>query len=468
MGAGAGAKLIWGSAPGRTVAVIEQSRVGGECPFLACVPSKAMLRSAQVWRDGADEQWAGLFRGRVPGRQAYAEAVRRRDRIVHERDDSLNAAALAKAGATLLRGHGRIVRPGVVEVSGSEIGFDDLVLSTGSAPTRPALPGLDEVPVWTSDQALSTGTYPESALVLGGGPVGCELAYLFATFGTAVTMVQRGPRLVEREEPETSQALLELLTRCGVDVRLSTQLTGAAPGAPGAHVSLGSGDELDVDVVILAAGRRPRSAGLGLDALGVGLTDGGAVPTDERCRVIGTENVWAIGDVTGVAPFTHTAHYQGRVVAANLAGRQTRADYRAIPRAVYTSPVFAAVGHTERTASEAGIEPVVARTPMSQAVRSATEGESDGWLTMLADPGTGLIIGASAMGGHAEEWISEVSLMIRAQIPIGVARDVVHPFPTFGEILEIPLWDLHSRIAERQPHSLTEQTPRHRPAEPVR
>jgi dihydrolipoamide dehydrogenase len=449
LGAGAGAKLIWGSVPGRTVAVIEQSRVGGECPFLACVPSKAMLRSAQVWRDGADEQWAGLFTGRVSGRQAYAEAVRRRDRIVHDRDDSLNAAALAKAGATLVRGHGRIVRPGVVEVSGSEIGFGDLVLSTGSAPTRPALPGLDSVPVWTSEQALSTGTYPHSALVLGGGPVGCELAFLFATFGTDVTMVQQGPRLVAREEPETSQALLELLTRCGVDVRLSTQLTGAMPGASGAHLTLDSGDELDVDVVILATGRHPRSAELGLEALGVGLTDRDAVPTDERCRVIGAKNVWAIGDLTGIAPFTHTAHYQGRVVAANLAGRQTRADYRAIPRAVYTNPIFASVGQTEQTAREAGIDPVVIRTPLSQAVRSATEGEPDGWLTMLADPGTGLVVGASAMGGKAQEWISEVSLLILAQIPIGVAKDVVHPFPTFGEILEIPIWDLHARIADR-------------------
>jgi dihydrolipoamide dehydrogenase len=154
-------------------------------------------------------------------------------------------------------------------------------------------------------------------------------------------------------------------------------------------VVLDGGEELDVDVVVLAAGRRPRSAGLGLEALGIPLAENGAVPIDERCQVTRADRLWAIGDVTGVAPFTHTAHYQGRVVAANLAGRDTRADYRAIPRAVYTSPAFVAVGHTVSSARAAGIEPMVADTAMSQAVRSTTEGEPEGWLRMLSDPATG-------------------------------------------------------------------------------
>lgn len=449
LGAGAGAKLIWGSVPNHTIAVVEESRVGGECPFLACVPSKAMLRAARVWQSVGDPQWVALATGRVTARQAYDEAVRRRDRIVHGRDDSVNAAGLIKTGASLLRGHGRIVRPGVVDVSGTEIGYGDLVLNAGSAPVRPAIPGLDAVPVWTSDQALSTTTYPQSALVIGGGPVGCELAYLFASFGTVVTVVQRGPRLIPREEPQTSQALHDLLTGTGVDVRLTAQVVGTAPHGTGARVTLDSGENLDMDVVILAAGRRPRTSDLGLDALGIRLSEAGTVPIDDRCRVTGADRVWAVGDVTGVAPFTHTAHYQGRVVAANLSGRETRADYRAIPRAVYTSPVFVAVGHTEQSARAAGIDPMIVNTPMSQAVRSATEGAPEGWLTMLADPTTGLVIGASAMGGYAEEWISEVSLMIRAQIPINVARDVVHPFPTFGEILEVPLWELSTRLVAR-------------------
>jgi pyruvate/2-oxoglutarate dehydrogenase complex dihydrolipoamide dehydrogenase (E3) component len=448
LGAGAGAKLIWGSVPGRSVAVVEAARVGGQCPFVACVPSKAMLRSAHVWHEAGEPQWQVLFPRRVTRRDAYDEAVHRRERIVHSRDDSLNAAALAEAGATLIRGTGRIVRAGVLEVAGAEIGYDDLVLNTGSAPARPSIPGLDTVPVWTSDQALSTDVFPPSAVVLGGGPVGCELAHLFASFGTTITVVQRGPRLVPREEPATSAALLDLLVGSGVDVRLGTQIASAQRTDLGARVTLSTGDIVDAAGVLLAAGRRPSSVDLGLDALGIQLTGTDAVPTDERCRVTGADGVWAIGDVTGIAPFTHTAHYQGRVVAANLSGRPTSADYRAIPRAVYTSPVFASVGHTEASARAAGIDPMIASAPMSQTVRSATEGDSSGWLRLLAEPGTGIVLGASAMGGRAEEWISEVSMMIRAQIPVDVARDIVHPFPTYSEILEVAAWELAARGAE--------------------
>lgn len=446
VGGGAGAKLIWGSVPGRSVAVVEQSRVGGDCPFVACVPSKAMLRTAQVWHTVGTDQWSGLFSGRVDSERAYEEAVRRRDRIVHGRDDSLNAEGLESTGATLLRGEGTIVEPGVVDVSGTEIGYGEIVLNTGSVPSRPDIPGLESVPVWTSDEALSTSTYPSSAVIIGGGPVGCELAFLFATFGTAVTLVQRGARLVPKEEPETSSALQNLLLTRGVDVRVNARVVEMESAGAGAHATLGDASAVDADVVILAAGRHPRSQGLGLDRLGVALTAKGAVPIDERCRVRGADHVWAVGDVTGTAPFTHTAHYQGRVVAANLSGRDVLTDYRAVPRAVYTDPVFVAVGHTVASARAVDIDPMVARASMSQVVRSSTEGESDGWLTLLADPSTGTVIGASASGGHAEEWISEVSLLIRARIPVQVAIDVVHPFPTFGEILEGPLWELAARL----------------------
>ena len=184
IGAGAGAKLIWGSVPGRSVAVVEQELVGGYCPFYACVPSKAMLRSARVWGLGADEQFSGLFTGRSDATAAYRQAVARRERIVNGRDDSLTAAALQKTGARLLRGTGRVIKPGVVEVEGTWVGYRDLVLNTGSTPRIPEVPGLDTVPTWTSEQAMSTSEQPRSMAVIGGGPVGCELAYLFAVLGS--------------------------------------------------------------------------------------------------------------------------------------------------------------------------------------------------------------------------------------------------------------------------------------------
>jgi pyruvate/2-oxoglutarate dehydrogenase complex dihydrolipoamide dehydrogenase (E3) component len=447
IGVGAGAKLVWGSVPDRSVAVVERELVGGYCPFYACVPSKAMLRSALVWGLGADEQFSGLFTGRSDATAAYRQAVTRRERIVNGRDDSLTAAALQKTGARLLRGTGRIVQPGVVEVDGTRVQYRDLVLNTGSTPRIPEAPGLDAVPTWTSEQAMSTSEQPRSVAVIGGGPVGCELAYLFAVLGSQVSVIQRNARLIPREEPEASASMAERLTAVGVRVLLANKVASAQPSKGGARLTLAGGDPVDADRVILAAGRQPRTAGLGLEALGLDVRSGEAIKVDERCRVIGTDNVWAVGDVTGVAPFTHTAHYQGRVVAANLAGRQVRADYRGVPRAVYTTPVLAAVGHTEASARAAGIEPLVASAAVGDTVRSTTEGSAEGWLKLLADPRRGTLVGATAMGGYAEEWISEVSLAVRAEVPVTAHADVVHPFPTYSEILEGPLWRLAAQLS---------------------
>jgi pyruvate/2-oxoglutarate dehydrogenase complex dihydrolipoamide dehydrogenase (E3) component len=449
LGAGAGAKMIWGSIPGRSIAVVERGLVGGDCPFLACVPSKTMLRTANVWRLGDDPGFAPLFTGRAEAAGAYAQAVRRRESVVHGRDDSANAAGLQKT-ATLIRGSGRIVRPGLLDIDGTEVGYRELVLNTGSSPRRPDIEGLDVVPVWTSEDAMSSAELPESLLVVGGGPVGCELAFLYATFGSRVTLVQRNDRLIPREEPEAADAMHDLLTRTGVDIRLGAQVGRFEAHDDGARAFLG-GDSVDVARVLLAAGRTPNTGGLGLEQLGAPVTVSGSLEVDVHCRVLGAEHVWAVGDVTGIAPFTHTAHYQGRVVAANLRGEAVRADYRAIPHAVYTNPVLVSVGHTRGSAQAAGIEVLELTTAMSTPVRSNTEGDRGGWLLLLADRARGVLVGATAVGGYAEEWISEVSLAIRAKVPIWVFADVVHPFPTYSEVLEAPLWQLAPNLLPHQP-----------------
>jgi pyruvate/2-oxoglutarate dehydrogenase complex dihydrolipoamide dehydrogenase (E3) component len=447
LGGGAGAKLIWGSVPGRSVAVVEQSRVGGACPFVACVPSKAMLHTARVWQTAADPQFTGLFAGRRSGETAYRIACERRDAIVHHRDDTLNATKLTQAGATLIRGHGYLREPGVIEVDGRRIGYRDLVINTGSAVNYPAIRGLDPAKVWTSDDALSTTEQPRSLLILGGGAVGCELAFLFATFGTAVSLVQRGPRLLSGEEPRAAQTVHRALNALGVDVHTGVEVTNLTWIGDAAHATTSDDQNVSAERVVVATGRVPRSGGLGLDNLGLDVIAGQAVATDERCRVVGASHVWAIGDVTGVAAFTHTSHYQGRVVAANLRGEPVAASYTSIPRAVYVEPTLAAVGHTVASARAAGIEPRVATAEMSEAVRSVTDGAPHGWLMLLADPVANTVLGATAMGRAAEEWMSVVSLAIRAQIPIDVLTDVVHPFPSFGELLEGPLWELATKRA---------------------
>lgn len=450
LGGGAGAKLIWGSVGDRSVAVVEQSRVGGACPFVACVPSKAMLRTARVWQLGADSEQSKLFTGRVPAAQAYQVACERRDLIVHHRDDSLNAEALGRTGAVLVRGHGELREPGILEVEGRTLRYRELVINTGSTPRRPDIPGLDLESTWTSDDALSTTELPPSMLILGGGAVGCELAFLFATFGTAVTLVQRGSRLLRQEEPRASATVEQALAELGVTILTNATVTEVVQRDDRACAQLSSGQSVTVDRVVLAAGRLPSSTGLGLANVGLELGAGAAIPIDDQCRVVGAEHLWAIGDVTGRSAFTHTSHYQGRVVAANLRGRSVRADYASIPRAVYVEPTLASVGHTLATARDAGIAPISASAEMrSAAVRSNTDGQVAGWITVLADAATQCLIGATGVGQNAEEWIALVSQAIRASTPVTLLADVVHAFPSFGEVLENPLWELREALGTR-------------------
>jgi dihydrolipoamide dehydrogenase len=437
LGAGSGgenvAKALAGA--GRSVALVEALRVGGECPYVACIPSKAMLRSAELHdRSDADHD------------EGFAAAVRRRDALSEHRDDSDAAKGAADAGVTLVRGQGRVARPGFVAVDDRELGWTDLVIATGSAPVRPSLPGLADVPTWTSDEALSAHERPASLLVLGGGAVGCELAQVHARFGTAVTLVESSPQLAGKEEPSIAALLAEVLGKDGVDLRLEVSAERFEQGGAGARAFLSDGMSVDVERVLVAVGRRPNSAGIGLEVLGIETADDGSVATDASCRVKGQEHVWAVGDVTGVAPYTHGANYQARVLVDNLLGARREADYRAIPRAVYTSPAVASVGLHEKLAQEQGISAVTAVMDLGDVARSSTEGKGAGRLVLTADRDRGVLVGAAAIGPHADEWMAEATLAIRAEVPLSVLVDVVHAFPTFGEAFEPPLQELAARL----------------------
>lgn len=420
---------------GKSVVVVEGARVGGECPFVACMPSKALLRSAQIRRLVEQAPDLGAVAAGVPlgePARAYARAVARRDAVAEGRDDAGHAERLHEAGVTLVRGWGRIVRPGVVKAGDRELAYTDLVINTGSMPALPPIPGLDRVPTWTSDQALSSAAYPASLIILGGGPVGCELAQVYARFGVTVRLIEPDDRLLPKEEPSIGAALKDVLGGDGVDVQLDRQVRGARYVDGTAEISLEDGMVLRGSRIVVATGRVPRTHNLGLEALGIE-ADGQALRIDEHCRVEGQEHVWAAGDVTGVAPFTHTANYQTRIVVANLLGTPLVADYRAIPRTVYTDPPVAAVGMTREGAREAGLQVEQATGALGDTARSVTEGDARGHLTLLADHDRRVLLGACAIGPHAGEWIGEAALAIRAEVPLGVLADLVHPFPTFSE-----------------------------------
>jgi pyruvate/2-oxoglutarate dehydrogenase complex dihydrolipoamide dehydrogenase (E3) component len=452
LGAGSAGEWVAGGIAdqGGSVALIEKLRVGGECPYVACIPSKAMLRSAQARAQARHlDQLGGASAapGLDPDRLAFAAAARRRDELSHGRDDRDAAGSIVRRGVSLVRGAGRIAGPGVVVSGASEIGYRDLVVATGSGPVIPSLDGLDTVPAWTSDQALSAAECPASLLVLGGGAVGCELAQAYAGFGVPVTLVESAGQLAGHEDARIAADLAAVLRGSGVDVRLGVSITGlAAAASRSARALLSDGTAVEAARVILAVGRTPATAGLGLAAIGVRPGEDGALRVDDHCRVEGQEHVWAAGDVTGIAPYTHGANYQARVVTENLLGGSRAADYRAIPRIIYTEPPLASVGLTEAQAREAGTDVLTATADVAQMARAATDGAADraaaGRLVLTADRARGVLIGAAAVGPHADDWICEAVVAIRARVPLGVLADVVHPFPTYAQSYEVPLREL--------------------------
>jgi pyruvate/2-oxoglutarate dehydrogenase complex dihydrolipoamide dehydrogenase (E3) component len=379
--------------------------------------------------------------------EAFGAAVRRRDDLSAQRDDGAAAERIQNRGVTLIRGSGRVTGPDRVDVGGRELTWRDLVIATGSRPSVPPIDGLADVPVWTSDQALSAAGYPASVVILGGGAVGCELAQVYAGFAVQVTLIEPAEQLAGGEEPSLAGELASSLRAAGVDVRVGT---GAArierTSAGTANVILQDGTAVAVDRVILAAGREPVTSDLGLETIGVTTQKNGALGVDDHCRVQGQEHVWAAGDVTGIAPYTHGADYQGLVVSDNLLGGRATADYTAIPRVIYTDPPLAGVGLTESQARAAGLEIVVAATDLQDLARSSVDGSPGGRLVLVADRERGVLVGAGAVGTGADDWISEASVAIRGRVPVEVLADVVHPFPTNAQAYEVPLRELAGKL----------------------
>jgi dihydrolipoamide dehydrogenase len=429
---------------GKSVAVVEERLVGGECPYFACMPSKAMLHSAEIRHQIAVAQTAGAVSDPLrldDGRVAYRSAAARRHEIANRLDDSDKVRELHDLGIAVHRGHGRIVRPGAVEIDGQVVGWTDLVIAVGSAVDIPEIEGLNRKAIWTSEEVFTTFGLPGSVIVLGGGAVGCETAQILARFGAKVTIVQSAPRLLPEEEPAVSGALAAVFRQDGIHVRLDSKVVRTEFGGD-ATVFLSDGMRLTARRLIVATGRSPRPEGLGLEALRIRPGPGGFLEVDERCRVRGQPHVWAAGDITGAALYTHAAKYQGRIIAANLLGSEARADYRAIPRGVYTDPAVACVGLSSDKAKERGHDVVTASMEMRHTARAEATGLRTGQLVLVADRTRRTLIGAAAIGPHAEEWIGEAVLAIRAEIPIDVLTDVVHGFPTFSEAYEPPLQEL--------------------------
>jgi dihydrolipoamide dehydrogenase len=315
------------------------------------------------------------------------------------------------------------------------------VIATGSEATIPKIDGLEKIHYWRSDQALSAHTRPISIVIIGGGPAACELAQMFARFGSEVTVVEFGEQLAGKEHPDVASRLADLLREDGVTILLNSEVVAAEiTEDQQSRLTLSDGKSLICEQVIVSTGRHPQTSNINLDLLGITLGKAGEVAIDESCRVIGQNHIWAAGDVTGIAPFTHTANYQARKIVENISGGESVCDYSAIPRAIYTDPPVASVGDLSNPNKKS--ELVTSRIELSEVSRNNTDSEDGGLLILAANLSTGFLVGASAIGPHADEWMAEMTLAIRGKIPLSLLCDVVHAFPTFSEALEAPIRDL--------------------------
>lgn len=438
LGAGSAGETVAGALAdaGRAVALVSEGLVGGECPYVACMPSKAMIRSASVRALAGRAHELGAASSPLElgnDAAAFASAVARRDEVAEHLDDSAAAEALVARGVTLVRGRGEVTAPGEVQVAGEVLGWDDLVVATGSRPVVPPIDGLDDVAWWTSDQALTSDELPARLAVLGGGPVGCELAQVYARFGSEVTIVESSDRLLSREEPEVSAALTAAFEAEGVTVRCGSQVTAVEPTPGGGlRAHLEGGGSVEADRLLVVTGRRPNVDGVGLEVLGI---DPEELAVDDRCRVVGAPHVWAAGDVNGVAPYTHAANHQAEVVAAGLLGEERVDDRSAIPRCVFTEPTVAAVGLTRAQAEEAGVDVVCATFDPGETARAASDDAGGGVVVLVADRARSVLVGASLVGPSADEVLGQLTLAVRAAVPLDVLVDVVQAFPTYGEAL---------------------------------
>jgi pyruvate/2-oxoglutarate dehydrogenase complex dihydrolipoamide dehydrogenase (E3) component len=427
---------------GLKVGIAERERVGGECSYWACIPSKTLLRPGEAL---AEARHAPGAREAVTGSLDVAAAFEWRDFQVSDWDDEKSAGAvpwLRENGIDLHRGDARIEGPGRITVGDAQIETERIVLATGSDPIIPPVDGLADVPYWTNREATSLKEVPESIIVLGGGPVGVELAQAMRRFGAKVAIVE-GKRLLAREGEQAGEAITKQLEREEIDIHVGVHATQVSQSNGGVVVRLDDGTELSAERILVATGRRPRVEGLGLENAGVDVTDG-RIDVDEHLQI--GENVWAIGDATGVALFTHVGKYQARVAAGHILGKGSSADYTAVPRVTFCDPQVAGTGMSEETASEKGIEVAIGRADIAGVARTATYTRDyeqlDGFLTLVADKKRGVLVGAYAVGPEAGEWLQQATLAVRAQVPLAILRDTIQPFPTFSEIFLNALGDL--------------------------
>jgi pyruvate/2-oxoglutarate dehydrogenase complex dihydrolipoamide dehydrogenase (E3) component len=412
------------------IALAERERLGGECSHHGCVPTKVMLRSGKIARLGRD---AGRFGVRIPAVEVDLRAVQRRAREVIEAQSGEGAAPFERLGVRVFLQEARLAGHRRVELAdGTTVEADRVVLATGTAPSIPPVPGLGDGPHWTNREAIWSPERPPGSLaVIGAGAIGVEFAQIYAAFGTRVTMIEALPRILPAEDADAAAAVAPALEEAGIALRPDTSIASAIHSGSGWRLDLG-GEALHADEVLVAAGRRPVVDGHDPAAAGVALDERGNPILTDTLRTT-AEGVWAAGDATGDLLFTHVGNYEAGLVVDDVLDRPRPRDYRVVPRVTFCDPEVASVGLTEARARDAGADVRTALVRIEENERSHIDGRTFGIVKLVADAGTGELLGGHIVAEEAGAMIHEVVAAMAGRVPLAAMADAIHAYPTLSE-----------------------------------
>jgi len=437
LGAGPAGEVVAGRLAdgGLSVAIVEPHLIGGECSFYACMPSKALLRPAEVLAEARRVPGAAEA---VTGRVDAAAALTRRTEVIHDLDDESMVPWLEDKGIELFRGEGRLdgERRAVV---GEDVlvAREAVVVATGSAASLPPIDGLEDAEPWTNREGTTAGDVPERLIVMGGGVSGVELAQAWRSLGAQVTLLERSDRLLEREEPFAGEQVADALRADGVDVRVDAAITAVSSSDGEVTVELDGEAPVTADQLLVAAGRKPRTEDIGVDT--VGLEAGKPVEVDDRMRAKGVDGGWlyAVGDVNGRAPLTHMGKYQARAAADVILGKdaEVTADGPVSPRVIFTTPQVAAVGHTLASARDAGLDVRVVDVDTEGNAGGSFVGKgAPGTCRIVVDEGRRVIVGATFTGVEVAESLHAATIAVVGEVPLDRLWHAIPSFPTRSEL----------------------------------
>jgi len=428
IGGGSAAEALLRELDGSDTSIVmfEPHLVGGECPFLACIPSKSLLHDVRVGR-------------------SWDEAVARRDEMVNHLDDSEHREQARELGATVVSASATIVGPGTVRADGVDYSARSIVIAIGAQEVVPDIDGLDSLGdrMWTSDDALTAHDRPDRLVIIGGGVIGSEIAQMFAGLGSDVTMVDTSERPADDLHPEVSRHILDSHERAGVTTVYAAEPTSCTQTDDGVRLELADGRSIDADIALVAVGRRPDLSGLGLESIGLDHED---IELDDGGRIVGTESVWVMGDAAGRQQYTHVANRHAAVVANHVAGDGTRSyGESVVPACIFIDPPVFVIGETYEDLADD--DDIVWSETSARVPRFNTDELPDGFVTLAGRRSTNTIVAAHGIGPRFDELSHALVIAIDGEVSIDVLQRTIQPFPTIGEILDVAFDDLAAALA---------------------